>query len=59
MRLIGLEMKLRQYEMGAEFINEIERRAGWTTLDHAWESPTSLPTLDEIESPERWLQRIA
>jgi coenzyme F420 biosynthesis associated uncharacterized protein len=59
MRLIGLEMKLRQYEMGAAFINEIERRADWTTLDHAWESPESLPTLDEIESPERWLQRIA
>lgn len=59
MRLIGLEMKLRQYEMGAEFINEIERRADWTTLDHAWESPEALPTLDEIESPELWLQRIA
>ena len=59
MRLIGLEMKLRQYEMGAAFIDEVERRADWATLDHAWESPESLPTLEEIESPERWLQRIA
>ncbi|MEA3510085.1 MAG: zinc-dependent metalloprotease, partial [Actinomycetota bacterium] len=59
MRLIGLEMKLRQYEIGAEFIKEIERRADWTTLDHAWESPEALPTLEEIESPELWLQRIA
>ncbi len=59
MRLIGLEMKLRQYEMGAEFIGEVERRADWATLDHAWESPESLPTLKEIENPERWLQRIA
>ncbi|MEA2023867.1 MAG: zinc-dependent metalloprotease [Actinomycetota bacterium] len=59
MRLIGLEMKLRQYEMGAEFINEVERRADWGTLDHAWESPESLPTLDEIENPERWLRRIS
>lgn len=59
MRLIGLEMKLRQYEMGAQFIKGVEARASWTTLDHAWESPEALPTLDEIGDPERWLQRIA
>ena len=41
-----------------QFSTEIERRADWATLDHAWESPEALPTLDEIESPELWLQRI-
>lgn len=59
MRLIGLEMKLRQYEMGAEFIKGVEERASWSTLDVAWESPEALPTLEEIGDPERWLQRIA
>lgn len=59
MRLIGLEMKLRQYELGEAFINGVEDRAGWSTLDLAWESPESLPTLEEIEDPEQWLRRIA
>jgi len=59
MRLIGLEMKLRQYEMGEQFINEIERRANWDTLNVAWQSPETLPTLEEIAEPEQWLRRIA
>mgnify|MGYP001827737028 CR=1 FL=1 len=59
MRLIGLELKLRQYEMGAQFIKGVEARASWSTLDHAWESPEALPTLEEIGDPEQWLQRIA
>jgi len=52
-------MKLRQYEMGAQFIKGVEARASWATLDHAWESPEALPTLDEIGDPEQWLQRVA
>ncbi|MEN8114484.1 MAG: zinc-dependent metalloprotease [Actinomycetota bacterium] len=59
MRLIGLEMKLRQYEMGERFINAVERHADWETLNRAWEGPESLPTLAEIDDPRRWLERIA
>ncbi len=59
MRLVGLEMKLRQYELGASFIEGVERHAGWTTLDRAWEGPENLPTLAEIENPVLWLERVA
>lgn len=59
MRLIGLEMKVRQYEAGAKFIGGVERHAGWSTLDRAWQAPELLPTLDEIENPVRWLDRVA
>jgi len=59
MRLVGLEMKLRQYDMGAAFIDGVERHAGWSTLDRAWESPGNLPTLQEIENPVLWLERVA
>jgi coenzyme F420 biosynthesis associated uncharacterized protein len=59
MRLIGLEMKMRQYDLGATFINGIERHAGWSALDHAWEGPDKLPTLAEIENPVLWLDRVA
>lgn len=57
-RLTGLEMKMRQYEMGEAFILEVERTAGWETLDAAWSSPQALPTLAEIEDPGRWLSRV-
>jgi len=59
LRITGLEMKFRQYEMGERFILEVERRAGFAALDAAWQGPASLPTLDEIKRPERWLSRVA
>lgn len=58
MRLIGLEMKLRQYELGERFIMTVERKAGWHALDAAWIGPEFLPTLEEINEPEQWLARI-
>jgi len=59
MRLVGLEMKMRQYDMGAAFIDGVERHAGWSTLDRAWIGPENLPTLEEIENPVLWLDRVA
>lgn len=58
-RITGLEMKIRQYELGERFVLGVERHAGWDALDAAWESPEALPTLDEIEDPRRWLARVA
>lgn len=59
MRLIGMEMKLKQYELGASFIRVVEERASWDALAMAWESPEALPTLSEIEDPVAWLDRMA
>jgi coenzyme F420 biosynthesis associated uncharacterized protein len=59
MRLVGLEMKMRQYEDGARFIQGVERHAGWSALDKAWERSDNLPTLGEIENPVLWLERVA
>jgi coenzyme F420 biosynthesis associated uncharacterized protein len=59
MRLIGMEMKLKQYEQGASFIRGVEAKASWDTLAMAWESPETLPTLAEIEDPAAWLDRMS
>ena len=59
LRLTGLELKLRQYELGEKFIRSVEERAGWQALDAAWEGPEYLPTSTEIEDSERWLARVA
>lgn len=58
-RLLGMEMKMKQYELGEAFIVEVEKEAGWPTLDRAWAGPESLPTLPEIYSPGEWLRRVA
>ena len=57
-RLLGLELKLKQYERGKFFCDAIVARAGTAALAHVFSSPEALPTLEEIEAPERWLARV-
>ena len=58
-RLTGLEMKLKQYKQGEKFVLAVEREAGWDTVRLAFRGAGSLPDLDEIQNPTRWLQRVA
>lgn len=58
-RLIGLEMKHKQYQAGERFVLTIEREADRDTLSLAFRGASSLPTLDEIDHPVKWLQRVA
>lgn len=57
-QVLGIEAKLRQYELGERFIEAAERAGGPDVLDLAWSGPESLPTWDEIRAPERWLARV-
>lgn len=57
-KLMGIEMKMRQYEVGERFITRIEEKVGIQALDAAWEGPEYLPTLHELEEPDRWLDRV-
>ena len=57
-KLIGIEMKMRQYEIGEQFITHLENTVGIEALDAAWRGPENLPTLAELEAPERWLERV-
>lgn len=56
-RLLGLEMKLKQYERGKIFCDEIVRVSGTQALRHLFSSPQALPTLAEIDDPAAWLHR--
>lgn len=58
MKLIGIEMKLKQYDDGAKFIAQVEDLASWNALAMAWESPETLPTLEEIGDAKKWLDRM-
>ncbi|GMQ92691.1 MAG: zinc-dependent metalloprotease [Acidimicrobiia bacterium] len=59
MKLLGIEMKMKQYENGAAFIRQVEGETSWEALSMAWESPESLPTLAEIDDASLWLDRMA
>jgi coenzyme F420 biosynthesis associated uncharacterized protein len=56
-RLLGLELKLRQYEQGKFFCDAIVRERGPGALHHLWSSPEALPTLDELRNPSAWVER--
>jgi uncharacterized protein (DUF2342 family) len=51
-------MKMRQYQVGEAFVDEVTRRAGFRALDAAWAAPEALPTLAELDEPARWLDRV-
>ena len=58
-RLLGLELKLRQYEQGKFFCDEIVRERGPGALHRLWSGPEALPTLAELRDPPAWLERTA
>jgi putative hydrolase len=57
-RLLGLELKLRQYELGRRFCDGVVEQAGAHALARAWEGPESLPTPAELAAPAEWLARV-
>ena len=56
-RLIGMDLKLRQYELGKQFCDGVTARGGIETLNRVWASPEALPTLDELADPAAWIAR--
>src|SRR5208282_887295 len=58
-RLLGLELKLRQYETGRRFGDAVVAAGGPPALARAWRSPAMLPTPEELERPLDWVARTA
>jgi uncharacterized protein (DUF2342 family) len=58
-RLLGLDMKLRQYEQGKQFCDAVVAKGGVTALQHVFSGPEALPTLAELSDPDAWLKRTA
>ena len=57
-RLLGMELKLRQYRLGKAFCDAVAIDAGLDGLNAVWSSPEALPTNEELERPELWLERV-
>lgn len=57
-RLLGIEMKMKQYAEGAAFVRAVLDAIGMDGLNTVWESAEQLPTGAEIREPSRWLERM-
>ena len=58
-KLLGLDLKLRQYEQGKRFCDGVAAAGGIETLNRVWRSPDDLPTPAELDDPDAWVARTA
>jgi coenzyme F420 biosynthesis associated uncharacterized protein len=57
-RLLGLDMKMRQYELGKSFCDGVVERRGIETLNRVWSEPAALPSMAELNDPAAWIDRV-
>jgi len=58
-RILGFELKLRQYKDGKRFCDHVVERVGIEGLNRVWIAPHALPTLAELGDPDAWIARTA
>jgi coenzyme F420 biosynthesis associated uncharacterized protein len=57
-RILGVEVKLRQYMEGRSFVHTVVERVGMDGFNRIYESPETLPRFDEITDPPAWIARV-
>ena len=57
-RLLGLDLKMRQYELGKRFSDAVAETHGMKVLNMVWDAPEAIPTLAELEDPDAWVARV-
>ncbi|MGH3153826.1 MAG: zinc-dependent metalloprotease, partial [Streptosporangiaceae bacterium] len=58
-RMLGIDLKMKQYAEGSRFVREVVDKAGMTEFNKVWTSPETLPTREEFANPQLWLDRVA
>ncbi|MGY4709748.1 zinc-dependent metalloprotease [Mycolicibacterium sp. CBM1] len=56
--LLGVDAKLSQYTRGKAFVDHVVDRVGMDRFNAVWSSAQTLPLPDEIEDPQRWIDRV-
>jgi coenzyme F420 biosynthesis associated uncharacterized protein len=57
-RLLGIEVKMRQYAEGRKFVHGVVERVGMPGFNKIFSSPLTLPRLDELGDPDAWVARV-
>lgn len=58
-QLLGLDVKLRQYEQGETFVRALRAAGGPSLVRTLFDAPEQLPDLAELLEPARWLARAS
>ena len=58
-RVLGLDVKLRQYSDGRRFVAQVIDAVGRDGFNRVWQGPDTLPTRAEILNPTAWTRRLA
>jgi coenzyme F420 biosynthesis associated uncharacterized protein len=58
-RILGIDLKMKQYEQGSRFVSTVVDEAGMAGFNKVWTSPGTLPTRAELANPREWLERVA
>lgn len=57
-RLLGMDIKMRQYSDGAAFVRQVVQQVGMEGFNLIWAGPQSLPSREEIAHPDQWIARV-
>ena len=57
-RLLGLEQKMKQYADGRQFVGGVVDLVGMEGFNRVWSGPETLPLIDELTAPARWVERV-
>lgn len=57
-QLLGLGLKRRQYERGRAFFEAVADDRGLAAAGAVWDAPENLPSNEELDDPQRWLERV-
>ena len=57
-RLLGIDVKMRQYAEGNRFVARVVERVGMDAFNRIWSAPDSLPLLGELADPDAWIERV-
>ncbi|MBC6458868.1 zinc-dependent metalloprotease [Actinomadura sp. HBU206391] len=58
-RLLGIDMKMKQYAEGSRFVRRVVAEVGMDGFNQVWTSPETLPSHDELKEPASWIARVA
>lgn len=58
-RLLGIDIKLRQYAEGRKFVSTVVDRIGMSSFNHVFDSAGTLPVLSELSDPDAWVARVS
>ncbi len=56
--LLGIDAKMSQYTRGKAFVDEVVTKVGMDRFNTIWTGAETLPLPDEIDEPQRWIDRI-